>query len=146
MIDMKSPKLIDGFFSQMGLERNKEYLLREIIKSLMDREITILSVLGEFAFPSDFNPDIAAIVNTNFKRKFYGSVFYDDKEDLDSFEALTEILNANDKFELTRIEISGKDFFYRDKSGEITRNILITIKGNSSELEGVTLITISESI
>jgi hypothetical protein len=53
-------------------------------------------------FPSHFNPGIKEIATTDFKKKFFGSVLYEWKDDGASFLDIIEMLD--DEYVLTTID------------------------------------------
>jgi hypothetical protein len=101
MEHMKITGLVDALFFQIGLSRNEKYKLIDLIKSAKSRNIEIVSVCNTM-FPSRFNPDIKEIATTDFKKKFFGSVLYEGKDDGASFLDIIEMLD--DEYVLTTID------------------------------------------
>lgn len=113
--------LVDALFSQIGLKRNEKYKLIELIRLANNNNIKIVSVVNHM-FPENFNPDINEIATTDFKKRFFGSVLYDDKEDRDSFVEIMKIID--DEYVLTTLDVTTRTFFTEPPT------IVLFIRGN----------------
>jgi hypothetical protein len=117
---MRINELVDGLFSQIGLKRNEKYKLIELIKAAQNKNIEIVSVCNTM-FPPHFNPDVREIVTTDFKKRFFGSVLYDNKGDGASFIDIIEMLD--DEYMLSTIDAMTVNDFSNTK-------MVLYIKGN----------------
>jgi hypothetical protein len=102
MEHMKKNELTDNLLNQIGLRRNEKYKLIDLIKSAQSRNIKIVSVCNNI-LPDNFNPDIKEIANTDFKKKFFGSVLYEKREDGVSFLEIMKMLD--NEYLITRMDI-----------------------------------------
>lgn len=108
MEHMKITGLVDALFFQIGLIRNEKYKLIDLIKCAKSKNIKIVSVCNTM-FPSHFNPCIKEIATTDFKKKFFGSVLYEGRDDGDSFLDIIEMLD--DEYVLTTIDTNTERTF-----------------------------------
>jgi hypothetical protein len=102
MEHMKITGLVDALFLQIGLIRNEKYKLIDLIKSARSKRIEIVSVCNHL-FPKHFNPDVRDIATSDFKKKFFGNVLYEKREDGDSFIEIMKILD--DEYVLATIDV-----------------------------------------
>lgn len=102
MEHMKKNEITDNLLNQIGLRRNEKYKLIDLIKSAQSRNINIVSVCNHI-LPEHFNPDIKEIANTDFKKKFFGSVLYDKREEGNNFLDIIEMLD--NQYLITRMDI-----------------------------------------
>ena len=120
MEHMKKNEIMDNLLSQIGLKRNERYKLIDLIKSAKSRNIKIVSVCNHI-LPDHFNPDIKEIANTDFKKKFFGSILYEKREDGNNFLDIIGMLD--NEFLITRMDIKTEENYFND-------SIFIIIKGN----------------
>jgi hypothetical protein len=102
MEHMKKNEITDNLLNQIGLRRNEKYKLIDLIKSAQSRNIKIVSVCNHI-LPEHFNPDIKEIANTDFKKRFFGSVLYDKREEGNNFLDIIEMLD--NEYLITRMDI-----------------------------------------
>lgn len=105
---MKITGLVDALFLQIGLIRNEKYKLIDLIKCAKSKNIKIVSVCNTM-FPSHFNPCIKEIATTDFKKKFFGSVLYEGRDDGALFLNIIEMLD--DEYVLTTIDTNTERTF-----------------------------------
>lgn len=105
---MKITGLVDALFLQIGLIRNEKYKLIDLIKCAKSKNIKIVSVCNTM-FPSHFNPCIKEIATTDFKKKFFGSVLYEGRDDGALFLDIIEMLD--DEYVLTTIDTNTERTF-----------------------------------
>lgn len=104
IIDMKHMKineLVDGLFSQIGLIRNEKYKLIDLIKCAQSKNIEIVSVCNHM-FPSDFNTIMEDVATTDFKKKFFSTIFTDNSEERNEYIGILNIMN--DEYVLSTID------------------------------------------
>lgn len=102
MEHMKKNEITDNILNQIGLRRNHKYKLIDLIKSAQSRNIKIVSVCNHI-LPDNFNPDLKDIADTDFKKKFFGSVLYDKREDGINFLDIIGMLD--NEYLITRMDI-----------------------------------------
>ena len=119
MEHMKKNEIMDNLLSQIGLKRNERYKLIDLIKSAKSRNIKIISVCNHI-LPDHFNPDIKGIADTDFKKKFFGSVLYDKREDGNNFIDIIEMLD--NEYLITRMDIKTET--------TLDDSVFIIIRGN----------------
>ena len=102
MDHMKKNEITDNLLNQIGLRRNEKYKLIDLIKSAKTRNIKIVSLCNHI-MPEHFNPDMKDIVTTDFKKKFFGSVLYEKREDGVSFLEIMKMLD--NEYLITRMDI-----------------------------------------
>jgi hypothetical protein len=122
MEHMKKNELTDNLLNQIGLKRNEKYKLIDLIKSAQSRNIKIVSVCNNI-LPDNFNPDIKEIANTDFKKRFFGSVLYEKREEGVSFLEIIEMLD--NEYLITRMDIKTET--------TLDDSIFIIIKGSIIE-------------
>lgn len=126
MEHMKKNEIMDSLLSQIGLKRNERYKLIDLIKSAKSRNIKIVSVCNHI-LPDHFNPDIKGIADTDFKKKFFGSVLYEKREDGNNFLDIIEMLD--NEFLITRMDIKTET--------TLDDSVFIIIKGSIIENDEV---------
>ena len=131
MEHMKRNELMDNLLNQIGLKRNERYKLIDLIKSAKSRNIKIISVCNHI-LPEHFNPDFKDIADTDFKKKFFGSVLYDKREEGDSFIEIIEMLD--NQYLITRIDIHSETTLH-DSIFIIIRGSIIDENGTVSDNE-----------
>jgi hypothetical protein len=119
MEHMKKNEITDNLLNQIGLRRNEKYKLIDLIKSAQSRNIKIVSVCNHI-LPENFNPDIKEIANTDFKKRFFGSVLYDKREEGNNFLDIIEMLD--NEYLITRMDIKSET--------TLDDSIFIIIKGS----------------
>lgn len=119
MEHMKITGLVDALFLQIGLIRNEKYKLIDLIKCAKSKNIKIVSVCNTM-FPSHFNPCIKEIATTDFKKKFFGSVLYEGRDDGDSFLNIIEMLD--DEYLVTTIDAKTVN--------SISTQLILYVRGN----------------
>ena len=82
--------------------------------------------------PEHFNPDMKDIVTTDFKKKFFGSVLYEKREDGAFFLDIIEMLD--NEYLITRMDISSETVL-EDSIFIIIKGVLIDEKGEASDRE-----------
>jgi hypothetical protein len=126
MEHMKKNEITDNLLNQIGLRRNEKYKLIDLIKSAQSRNIKIVSVCNHI-LPEHFNPDIKEIANTDFKKRFFGSVLYDKREEGNNFLDIIEMLD--NQYLITRIDIHSET--------TLDDSIFIIIRGSIIENDEV---------
>jgi len=126
MEHMKKNEITDNLLNQIGLRRNEKYKLIDLIKSAQSRNIKIISVCNHI-LPEHFNPDIKEIANTDFKKKFFGSVLYDKREEGNNFLDIIEMLD--NEYLITRMDIKSET--------TLDDSMLIGIRGSIIENDKV---------
>jgi hypothetical protein len=126
MEHMKKNEITDNLLNQIGLRRNEKYKLIDLIKSAQSRNIKIVSVCNHI-LPENFNPDIKEIANTDFKKKFFGSVLYDKREEGNNFLDIIEMLD--NEYLITRMDIKSET--------TLDDSMLIGIRGSIIENDEV---------
>jgi hypothetical protein len=126
MEHMKKNEITDNLLNQIGLRRNEKYKLIDLIKSAQSRNIKIVSVCNHI-LPEHFNPDIKEIANNDFKKRFFGSVLYDKREDRDNFLDIIEMLE--NEYLITRMDIKSET--------TLDDSIFIIIRGSIIENDEV---------
>jgi hypothetical protein len=126
MEHMKKNEITDNLLNQIGLRRNEKYKLIDLIKSAQSRNIKIVSVCNHI-LPEHFNPDIKEIANTDFKKKFFGSVLYDKREEGNNFLDIIEMLD--NQYLITRMDIKSET--------TLDDSIFIIIRGSIIENDEV---------
>ena len=126
MEHMKKNEITDNLLNQIGLRRNEKYKLIDLIKSAQSRNIKIVSVCNHI-LPENFNPDIKEIANTDFKKKFFGSVLYDKREEGNNFLDIIEMLD--NEYLITRMDIKSET--------TLDDSIFIIIRGSIIENDEV---------
>ena len=126
MEHMKKNEITDNLLNQIGLRRNEKYKLIDLIKSAQSRNIKIVSVCNHI-LPGHFNPDIKEIANTDFKKRFFGSVLYDKREEGNNFLDIIEMLD--NQYLITRIDIHSET--------TLDDSIFIIIRGSIIENDEV---------
>ena len=127
MEHMKKNEIMDNLLNQIGLKRNERYKLIDLIKSAKSRNIKIVSVCNHI-LPDHFNPDIKEIANTDFKKKFFGSILYEKREDGNNFLDIIGMLD--NEFLITRMDIKTEENYFND-------SIFIIIRGSIIENDEV---------
>jgi hypothetical protein len=126
MEHMKKNEITDNLLNQIGLKRNEKYKLIDLIKSAQSRNIKIVSVCNNI-LPDNFNPDIKEIANTDFKKRFFGSVLYEKREDGVSFLKIIEMLD--NEYLITQMDIKSET--------TLDDSMLIGIRGSIIENDEV---------
>lgn len=119
MEHMKITELVDALFLQIGLIRNEKYKLIDLIKCAKSKNIKIVSVCNTM-FPYHFNPCIKEIATTDFKKKFFGSVLYEERDEGDSFLNIIEMLD--DEYLVTTIDAKTVN--------SISTQLILYVRGN----------------
>ena len=131
MDHMKKNEITDNILNQIGLRRNEKYKLIDLIKLAKIRNIKIVSLCNHI-MPEHFNPDMKDIVTTDFKKKFFGSVLYEKREDGAFFLDIIEMLD--NEYLITRMDISSETVL-EDSIFIIIKGVLIDEKGEASDRE-----------
>lgn len=131
MDHMKKNEITDNILNQIGLRRNEKYKLIDLIKLAKTRNIKIVSLCNHI-MPEHFNPDMKDIANTDFKKKFFGSVLYENKEDGAFFLDIIEMLD--NEYLITRMDISSETVL-EDSIFIIIKGVLIDEKGEAFNKE-----------
>ncbi len=119
---MRFDEILDRTLHDIGLARNKNYKVVDLIKILQSKNIKILS-LDNNIFPEHFNPDMRDLLTSNFRKKFFTNVLSENKDE-ESFKKLMDILD--DEYILTTIDIKTETAFAK-------RTGTLSIKANKVE-------------
>ena len=131
MEHMKKNEIIDNLLNHIGLRRNEKYKLIDLIKLAKTKNIKIVSLCNHI-MPEHFNPDMKDIANTDFKKRFFGSVLYENKEDGAFFLDIIEMLD--NEYLITRMDISTETVL-EDSVFIIIKGVLMDEKGEFSDRE-----------
>lgn len=80
------------FFEKFGLEFRGEYTVKELIRRVTETKVDIVSVRG-YTFPTDVDFLIDEQSSTDFRKKFFGAVMFEDEDSRKNYESIMEVID-----------------------------------------------------
>jgi hypothetical protein len=80
------------FFEKFGLEFRGEYTIKELIRRVTETKVDIVSVRG-YTFPTDIDLLIDEQSSTDFRKKFFGAVMFEDEDSRKNYESIMEVID-----------------------------------------------------
>ena len=80
------------FFEKFGLEFRGECTVKELIRRVTETKVDIVSVRG-YNFPTDVDFLIDEQSSTEFRKKFFGSVMFEDEDSRKNYESIMEVID-----------------------------------------------------
>ncbi len=89
-------------FKKLGLEFRGVYTIRQLIEKGKERNLHIVRVKG-IKFDNNVDPLVYDMSKSDFEKRFFGGIMFDDENKRKSYEQITEILD--EEFVLDEMEI-----------------------------------------
>ena len=80
------------FFEKLGLEYRGECTIKELIRRVAETKVDIVSVRG-YTFPTDVDFLIDEQSSTDFRKKFFGAVMFEDEDSRKNYESIMEVID-----------------------------------------------------
>ena len=89
-------------FKKLGLEFRGVYTIRQLIEKGKERGLHIVRIKG-IEFDNNVDPLVYDMSKSDFEKRFFGGVMFDDEQKRKSYEQITDILD--EEFVLDEMEI-----------------------------------------
>ena len=89
-------------FKKLGLEFRGTYTIRQLIEKGKERNLNIIRING-LDFDSNVDPVVYDMSKSDFEKRFFGGIMFDNDEKRKSYEEVVKILD--DSFVLDEIEL-----------------------------------------
>lgn len=123
-------------FKKLGLEFRGSYTIRQLIEKGKERNLHIVRVKG-IEFDNNVDPLVYDMSKSDFEKRFFGGIMFDDENKRKSYEQITEILDEEfvlDEMEIKSSKGSSDSYLYirgletgTDSQINIPRQELLTI-------------------